>query len=140
MDKQGTIELQSFPTNIRPSDIDSEPWPSFSKRLVEFGKLRANWDHDNAPAPSQASLAGAGEFLTSLRRMAFVPSRLSPSVVGGIGFTFRLQDRRVYVEFNNDGQGHMLLSDDRSEPTVERLIPADIDSQIHQAKEFLNAR
>jgi len=40
----------------------------------------------------------------------FPPTRVAPSVVGGVGITRKLGDRRVYFEFYDNGAGHALFA------------------------------
>ena len=65
----------------------------------------------------------AENFLAQLLSMNIEPSRLAPSAVGGVGLTRRKNDRRVYVEFFNNGKIYALFSDGVTEP-ISREIPA----------------
>jgi hypothetical protein len=66
---------------------------------------------------------GARLFLESLSVENYSPSQVAPSVVGGIGVSFRRWEKKVYVEFNNNRKVHALFSDGNSPPEVRRVEP-----------------
>jgi hypothetical protein len=100
--------------------IDLEKW----RRKIESMKtLVDGWDSYRAPAPSAESITRATLFLEEAAKSDNVLSRLAPSVIGGVGFTFKHANRKVYVEFRNTGSVHALLSDNVSEPVVENVQP-----------------
>ena len=53
----------------------------------------------------------------AFRAASVLPTRLAPSVVGGIGLTVRLDHRKVYTEFFNDGSVVTLFSDGQGSRT-----------------------
>ena len=55
------------------------------------------------------------------------PDRLKPSVVGGIGVTFKINDRKCYVEFYNNGTVYALFSDGLSDPETYQIRPTAQD-------------
>ena len=61
--------------------------------------------------------------LESLRKNGMKPSRLSRSVVGGIGITFKRTGLKVYVELSNKGTVNALFSDGAADPKVEKISP-----------------
>lgn len=93
------------------------------------------------PPPTEAAIAASLEFLAFVQVVDLAPSRLAPSVVGGIGITFRRGDRRVYVEFKNDGVGHALFSAPEDEPFVVSVGTSEAEQArvLRQAQEFLDA-
>ena len=53
---------------------------------------------------------------------------MPPSVIGGVGITWRREVREAYVEFYNDGTIHALLSDDATRQMEDAALAADADS------------
>jgi hypothetical protein len=93
------------------------------QKVESLKTLADGWDSYRAPAPSPESITRATLFLEEAAKSDSVLSRLAPSVVGGVGFTFKHANRKVYVEFRNTGSVHALLSDGVSEPIVEHVQP-----------------
>ncbi len=106
-------------------ETDEAAWSSCLGRLESFQSLRLGWDGYSAPSPSAEAVGYARSFLNYLRQEAFLPDRLAPSVVGGVGFTFREGNRKAYVEFSNKGTAHVLFSDGETDPKVEKFDSGD---------------
>lgn len=111
------------------------------ERLAGFSKLMPGWDSYHAVPPSPAAIAGAGDFLAAIDKAALEPSKLNPSVVGGVGFTFRSGGRSVYVEFRNTGNAHAAFIEPMVEPDVVKvdqttagyaLVIAKVESYLHE--------
>lgn len=75
-----------------------------SRLLVRARTVRIGWDGFSAAPPSDYALKGAEEFLTLVLSNGLDPSRVEPSVVGGVGITFRKGERSVYAEILNGGK------------------------------------
>lgn len=102
---------------------DEAPLDKWLAKLDSLSSQPADWPSEAGPFPTRQVLDQVRSFLTILRSQAESPSRLSPSVVGGIGVTFRKADRKAYVEFNNTGSVHVLFSDGVADPIVEKVAP-----------------
>lgn len=63
-------------------------------------------------------MANAERFLSVMEEEQFPPTRVAPSVVGGVGITRRNGEKRVYVEFYNDGRVHALLAEKEEAATA----------------------
>lgn len=106
------------------NEIDLEPpigWEKWWSKLETFKNLENGWDSYRASVPSQNTLAQATIFLEEAAKSGTVPTRLAPSVVGGVGFTFKHENRKTYVEFRNTGSVHSLFSDGSGDPDVEKI-------------------
>jgi len=97
------------------------PVDKWTARLEGFSALKKGWDSYTAAAPSKGALASASEFLDTIRELGKEPSKLNPSVVGGVGFTFRRDRRAVYIEFRNTGNTHAMFTDGVSKPRVVKV-------------------
>jgi hypothetical protein len=94
----------------------------YSEKLDEMAELRKGWDGYDADAPEEDAIDMARFYL-----MTYVPgrkflARLKPSVQGGVGATFRNPDfpnRRVYMEFFNEGDGAAMFISDGNISTVQ---------------------
>lgn len=84
--------------------------PQAKERLSKLQSMVANWDSYGAEAPSDTALRHAGRFLDALYNKGHGANRIAPSAIGGVGITIRNNDRRAYIEYANDGKGHMLLT------------------------------
>lgn len=122
---------------------DKVPGEDWGKWDVKLQKLRAKpegWDPTCGPLPSEDAIANAAAFLTVFRQANLEPSRLSATVVGGVGITFKRDARKVYVEFRNTGTVHALYSDGSSDPRVEKVPPDNkgYSELLPRIKTYLN--
>lgn len=112
-----------------------------------FGKLdslrfmRKGWDGYDAPPPTDRAIRLAQSFISRLLEEKYEPSRLAPSVIGGVGVTHRSERRKVYVEFFNDGKVYALFSDGISEPRTKSVEPGyrSFQGLIGEMREYLDA-
>lgn len=77
----------------------------WSYRLRHCESLIKGWDSYSADPPTPEVITAAKEFLSLVTEKGAPLAKLNPSVVGGVGFTFRLPDNaaKVYAEFRNTG-------------------------------------
>ena len=66
-------------------------------KIRSFSNLKFGWDGYKAISPSPTAIATA---ICLYRTLDIKPDRIAPSVVGGIGFSFK----DIYIEMYNDGQ------------------------------------
>lgn len=108
-------------------------WQEWFSRLESLAHLKDGWNSYAAPAPGQASIVAARSFLLVMQQERFPPTRIAPSVMGGVGITCREEQRKVYIEFYNDGTAHALFSDGLAGMNT-RPVPYSPDS----ARAFLS--
>ncbi|MEZ6142329.1 MAG: hypothetical protein R3B84_17355 [Zavarzinella sp.] len=108
-------------------------------RIDDFKLLRKGWDSYNAEPPSEQSLEHARRFLDFLSRIDRFPYALNPTVVGGVGFTFRNDKRTAYVEFRNTGNCHVAFMG-AGKPRVEKIEQTFFGFQqlMNQIEKHLN--
>lgn len=104
----------------------------WSRKLDKMERLEEGWNGYSAPAPSALAIRTARRFLSRLLAEPYEPTRVAPSSVGGVGFTHKKGNRRVYVEFFNDGQVYALFSDNEIAPRSQRVQP-----DFHQFRELI---
>jgi hypothetical protein len=90
-------------------------------KFVQLSKLKDGWNGYAAPAPSEKAIALARSFVDILLKEKYEPKRLAPSAVGGVAVTQRSNNKKVFVEFFNDGTIYALFSDGSSEPVSEEI-------------------
>ena len=113
---------------------------NWGDNFVSMDRLQEGWDGYAAAAPSKAAQAAAKNFLSSLIKRGFQPSRLAPSVIGGVGMTRWNGEREVYVEFYNDGGVHALFTDGVGDPISRevRLGHQPFVELIEEMREYLD--
>lgn len=140
-----TSELPEIAEPGVPSRETAEPvspeWSPRFEKLAGFAALETGWDSYGSPAPSPAVITAAEGFLQYLQKRGKLPTRLTPSVVGGVGFTFRNGERSVYVEFRNTGNAHAAFTNAEFEPEVFKVrqdatgyieLIAKVESYLHE--------
>lgn len=111
-----------------PIEVDAQ--------LDSFRSLVIGWDGYSAEVPTADSLALARVILEHAANEDLSPTRLAPSVAGGIGLTFRVNDRKAYVEVTNSGDVSLLLSDGVTDPHAEPVDPTD-PRLVRRIREYL---
>jgi hypothetical protein len=108
----------------------SDPW---SLKLDALVGLTSGWDGYHAEPPSASSLSVASSFLASTQ---LIPTRVTASVVGGVGIMFKKYRLKAYVEVANSGSVSLLLSDGVSELHTEP-VSLDDPELPNKIREFL---
>lgn len=80
-------------------------------RIATFHDLEDGWDSYDAEKPSHTACQIAGNIVIDFEKASCSPDRVNPSVVGGIGITFRdssseEQNYYVYIEIYNKTYNH----------------------------------
>jgi len=120
------------------ASLDLNVW---NNKLEKLRNLGDDWNGYASPAPSRTAVVTAKAFLSAVLAMDFKPSRIAPSVSGGIGITHRKGSRRVYVEFFNDGEVCVLSSDGESAPRSWSVKPSSLNFKglTKEIREYLDA-
>lgn len=96
-------------------------WSNWNERLEDLATLEPGWNGYKADPPTGEVVKGVRGFIEFLRSRNLQPSKLNPSVVGGVGVTFASGRRSIYLEFRNTGNAHALFTDGESKPRVEKV-------------------
>lgn len=100
-------------------------WFSNAIQLIEsFSALAKGWDGYKAPPPVSLALQVSRDVVEAAWHAGLEPNRISPSAVGGVGFTFIKEEREVYVEvYNRDGRVFAVYEDgnDNSEADIRPI-------------------
>ena len=94
----------------------------WSEKLDSFARLVRGWDGYKAETPSSDVVSAAKRFLSVTD---LPPTRVAPSVVGGVGITFKRDGRKAYLELTNAGPVSLLLSDGVGDPHTEPVVLGD---------------
>lgn len=98
-------------------------------KLEAMEGLKKGWNGYDAEPPSAAALTVARRLIHVLQQGGAPPTRVAPSVVGGVGVTRRVGARRVYVEVYNDGTAHALFAEGERAETAE-VPTSDVGFQL----------
>jgi hypothetical protein len=105
--------------------VDENPWVA---QLGTFAELPFGWDGYRAEPPAAGVISDAKRFLATAD---LSPTRVAPSVSGGVGITFKKNGRKAYLELTNAGAVSLLLSDGVNDPHAE---PVSVDDPALPAK------
>lgn len=119
--EKGLAELEGQHVLATLTVVPRDAGQNWRDKIESMNTLEDGWDSYRAPAPSADAINQATVFLEEVTKSEVVLSRLAPSVAGGVGFTFKFADRKIYVEFRNTGSAHALFSDGVSDPLVEKI-------------------
>jgi hypothetical protein len=111
-------------------------------RLDTLRGLEKGWDSYHAAAPEPGVFAGVEQFLDAMEADSSRAElkKLNPSVVGGIGLTFRNGTRSVYIEFRNTGNTHAAFVLSGTEPRVVKVAqdPTGYRAIIAETEKYLH--
>lgn len=122
---------------VMPLPLSSQP--SWVVRLASFADLKDNWNSYGAEAPSKLAIETANRIAGTLHESFLAPTRIAPSVVGGIGISIKNPEgRKVYLEVYNDATVYMMLSDDTDDDPV--VFPVRTDTEKSRKSVVTDAR
>lgn len=110
--------------------------------LQKLEGLKVGWNGYGAPSPERMAIEVAKVYLQASGQEDFEPNRVEASVMGGVGITHRRGNRKVYVEFYNNGSAHSLLSERGANMQTMAINPVfeEFRRFVMRAKEYLNGR
>ncbi|HEX4610532.1 MAG TPA: hypothetical protein VH092_20250 [Urbifossiella sp.] len=132
------VALKTMVDLIRRVAANPNKW---EERLDGFSTLKKGWDSYKAEPPAHETIDAAKGFLSFLLESGREPSKLNPSVVGGVGFTFRRGSVSVYIEFRNTGNVHAMFTDRAGKLRVVKVrrdragyedILAQVETHLHE--------
>jgi hypothetical protein len=131
---------RNIPSNWkRPIHLPSaNPWV---EKVWSFARLSQGWNGSRAPAPTLRAIANAARFVYGMSAAGYHPTRVAPSAVGGVGITRRGGDRKVLIEFFNDGSASALFADDATEQMHihrAKITPRGFRDVLERIREYLD--
>lgn len=124
------------------SNCPENPWDELFKKLEQYRGYVDGWNGYDAPAPNQAAVDVARMFLSVMRDNWAIPTRVAPTAVGGIAITRRSGEKKVVVEFYNNGLISALFADDAQQTMSTRRITSDwreLENLTSDMREYLSA-
>ena len=119
----------------------SSPWKSWYAKLEKVADLTDGWNGYKAPAPHAIAVENAKKFLAVMEDRLCLPTRIAASAVGGVGITRRIREKKVYVEFLNNGLISALFANDNDHSMYTRSITtdgSDCEHLISAAEDYLS--
>lgn len=137
-------ELLLVPEDSKNKDqLEAASWQTelAQDKLRRMEQLKDGWDSYSAPAPSIDVINRARAFLRILKIAKYFPDAVRPSVVGGVGITLREGDSMAYIEFLNDGNVLLLLTDGEDEDTISEHATNDTGylEIVDKIRTYMNA-
>jgi hypothetical protein len=120
-----------------PAESRAAAWQT---KFSQLSQLQNGWNGYDAPAPSAKAILMAQGFVETLLKEKYEPKRVAPSAVGGVAVTQRKHNRKIYVEFFNDGKIFALFSDGSSEPLSKEILPShqSFKALMKEMQEYLD--
>jgi len=110
------------------------------EKLESTAALEPNWDTYGAEPPNETARTLVRSIITSLEANSFPPTRVMPSVEGGIGLSFVEQSNRAQIEVYNTGEiaaaiySTLKAPETWTVPDTERSLRTTIDRiRVHLA-------
>lgn len=116
---------------------------NFHQQIIELKNLPAGWDSYKADAPNYKALTNALKILDLLFESEFNPTRIMPSVEGGVSFLFIRDTKYADIECDNDGDIFAGMSDRIGEPILWQVSQEDeeksLSKTIYKISSFLDS-
>jgi hypothetical protein len=94
-------------------------------RLATTACLAQGWDGYGSESPNAVARSLAARVLDLLEIASLAPTRLTPTVEGGIAISFVEGNSRAVIEIYNTGEIAAAAYSDRGEPSVWEVEPAE---------------
>lgn len=128
------------PSSIRFHEFVSPSWVEDCERALErLKQLADGWDGYDAEAPSEKAHSLAQQVLTLLSDRDLQPSRVAPSIEGGLVFAFSVDELYADIECLNSGEILAVTSQPGEDPLVWELDQDTLEETIDQLERFLTA-
>jgi len=137
--RRGRIN-QAILHRMQAADVAPE-WTRWFKKIHAALLLEDGWNGDDAPPPEVIAAVNATKFLNAMHQESYPPTRIAASAMGGIAVTRKVGNKKVLVEFYNDGKVYFLFSDRGSGSMDVKLLLLDQDSLtrfVASMRDFLN--
>ena len=119
----------------------SDLFNDFRQQIIELQNLSKGWDSYNADPPNYNAIIIAIKILDILFESQFIPSRIMPSVEGGVSFLFTRNIKYADIECDNDGDIFAGMSDRIGEPILwqitEGVEEKSLSASIFKIRSFL---
>lgn len=111
------------------------------QKLESFRTLKAGWDSYDAEAPNEKSIVTAEKIIRILYELNYEPTRIVPSVDGGIVISFFEGDLYADIECLNSGEILAVESNsyDQPEPWIVYPDHGNIKSTVGRIRDFFNS-
>jgi len=111
----------------------------FFRPLERLGSLDSDWDGYGTSAPNRVAMDCARKIVERLLKINFPPQAIVPSAEGGVGITFRKDDRYAALEICNDGEIVVLTEIAEGEPTiwVEQATDLNLKKTLRSLRAFV---
>ena len=127
---------------------ENQYYQYYEKLIMELLLLSDGWDsYNNTPCPNEKSINTAKDVLNCLSRNKLYPTKIMPSVEGGVYFLLTKSNKYADLECYNDGHlvaGMSNSSDEMMEPItwyvhLDNNKKSNIDESIKRILSFLNS-
>jgi len=114
---------------------------NFHQQIIELKNLPVGWDSYNADPPNYEALTNALNVLDLLFGLELNPTRIMPSIEGGVSFLFIRNTKYADIECDNDGDILAGMSDRTGEPILwelsEEREEKSLSTTISKIRSFL---
>jgi hypothetical protein len=130
-----------FPATLGKENAGADRlWDGWFQKLEACLSLNPGWNGYTAQPPSRTAVEYARVLLSVMCREGYAPTRLAPSAMGGVAVTRKAGNRKVLVEFYNDGRAFALFSERGGDM---RTTPVGTDRMaflalLRQMREYLD--
>ena len=105
-------------------------------QIDKLSFLEDNWDGQGAAKPSHAATDNATLVVAFMYPL--LPCKIAPSVEGGVGITYKANDKYAYAEASNDGVVAAMVYGDEVEKNLLDASEMGMKPFTEKLKEVLN--
>ncbi len=125
------IQAETNQVNLQLNELNN-----VENIINQLDALNKGWDGYTADPPSQTAISQARLFFSLAKR---TDVKIKPSIVGGIGVTFKNDTKKCYVEFGNSGYVYAMFMEAEQEPAIfsVNVSVKDFKQLINDVQDFL---
>ncbi len=106
--------------------MNKAPFSDFREQLNLMASLGHGWDSQGAAPPNANARTVVKRILGLLETASLPPTRLTPTVEGGIALSFVEDSSRAVIEVYNTGEIAAATYSDQGEPAVWEFDPNEV--------------
>jgi|GEM_PF-6689583 hypothetical protein len=126
--------------DCQEEDSLSQNCDYFERHIFSLEFLRTledNWDSYDAEAPNKNAFDKAQKTIDYLQMVNFPPTKIVPSVEGGLSLLFVRGEKYAEIECDNDGDVICGLSDRKNDPILWEIgVDINLIGTIEKIREF----
>lgn len=123
------------------AELRSKGW---TEKIARMADWKHGWNGYDASPPNDVAIDAAQRFMRAVLSLPydFMPRKVQPTVMGGIGIAHTMKDREVRLEFLNSGLAGVMFTSDDAAPVASEVEtdPESLEVLLEDIARWLGLR